>query len=83
MTYFLKLFPPFTDGKYQNIRCIEENREEIKVSSIVNKVLDESAIKLKFRPEDVSVVVNDNFVNGEYKIENGDMVKIMLLAMGG
>ncbi|TEB10312.1 hypothetical protein Psfp_04185 [Pelotomaculum sp. FP] len=70
-------------GNGQNIRCVEVNEKAIKVSSIVNKVLNENIKKIKYRPEDFSVVVNEWFVDGEYIVQNGDLVRIMLIGMVG
>ncbi|WP_153189485.1 hypothetical protein [Pelotomaculum sp. FP] len=38
---FLKIHPTLMHGDGQNIRCVEVNEKEIKVSLIVNKVLNE------------------------------------------
>lgn len=80
MTYFLKLYPPLMQDNERYISCIEEPQEAIKVSSIVNKILNKGidGDRLKYKPECLSFIVNDRVVDKEYKVENGDYVKIML-----
>jgi len=84
MKYFLKLYPPlkFKDGTRS--RRVRADREEVKVCPVLEEVLREiNSNETGYRPGDLLVIIDDRVAGRESTVKDGQVVKIMLMAMGG
>lgn len=85
MYFLLKLYPPLRFKNGEETRLVEVDREEVKAGWILDEVLGEvnSVCEVPYRPEDVLVIVGDDVAGRENAVKSGQVVKIMLMGMGG
>ncbi|BAF58674.1 MAG: hypothetical protein HPY89_06770 [Pelotomaculum sp.] len=81
----LELYPPLEFKNGERKKCLAGRPEGVSAANLLEEVLQEinSSSGLACRPEDMLLVVDGRAAGGDFKVMDGQTVKIMLMAMGG